>query len=218
MGPTQKRITIALWGLVVLALVGIVVGKIMLPHPSAMPSVVELDQREAAVRGTQPLYPAPPLALTDETGKPFNTSELRGHPWVADFIFTSCGSVCPTMTAKMVEIQKTTPTDVHLVSFTVDPATDTPAILKTYGESFHADFARWHFLTGSNAQMADAAYKMKISVKPASPDNAIMHSEKFLLVDAEGNVVGVYDGTSSDDVKRLEADATKLIGGKGKAS
>jgi protein SCO1 len=218
MGPTQKRITIALWGMVVLALVGIVVGKIMLPHPPAGPGVAELEQREEAARGTQPLYPAPPLALTDQTGKPFNTSQLRGHPWVADFIFTSCGSVCPTMTAKMVEIQKSTPADVHLVSFTVDPATDTPAILKTYGESFHADFDRWHFLTGTNAQMADAAYKMKISVKPASPDNAIMHSEKFLLVDADGNVVGVYDGTSGEDVKRLEADATKLAAGKGKAS
>jgi protein SCO1/2 len=217
MGPTQKRITIALWGLVVLALVGIVVGKIMLPHPAA-PSAAELEQRDEPPRGTGVLYPAPPLALTDQTGQPFNTAQLRGHPWVADFIFTSCGSICPTMTAKMVEIQKTTPADVHLVSFTVDPATDTPAILKTYGESFHADFGRWHFLTGTNAQMADAAYKMKISVKPASPDNAIMHSEKFLLVDAEGNVVGVYDGTSNEDVKRLTADATKLAGAKGKDS
>ena len=218
MGPTQKRITIALWGMVVLALVGIVVGKILLPRPAAGPTIAELQQREEAARGTQPLYPAPALGLTDQTGKPFNTSQLHGHPWVADFIFTSCGSVCPTMTAKMVELQKNTPADIHLVSFTVDPATDTPAVLKTYGESFHADFGRWHFLTGSNVDMANAAYQMKISVKPASEGNAIMHSEKFLLVNAGGNVVGVYDGTSSEDVKRLEADATKLVAAKGKAS
>ena len=218
MGPTQKRITIALWGMVVLALVGIVVGKILLPRPPAGPTVAEMQQREEAARGTQPLFAAPALALTDESGKPFNTSQLRGHPWVADFIFTSCGSVCPTMTAKMVELQKTTPAEVHLVSFTVDPATDTPAILKTYGESFHADFGRWHFLTGSNVEMANAAYGMKISVKPASEGNAIMHSEKFLLVDAKGDVVGVYDGTSNEDVKRLASDATKLAAARGKAS
>jgi len=121
MGRAQKRITIALWGMVVLAMVGIVVGKILLPHP---PTVSEMQQRDQAINGTQPLYAAPALALTDQTGKAFNTSELRGHPWVADFIFTSCSSVCPMMTAKMVEVQRLTPVGVHLVSFTVDPATD----------------------------------------------------------------------------------------------
>lgn len=201
-----------------LALVGIVVGKILLPHSPAGPTIAELQQHEETNRRTQPLYPAPALSLTDQMGKLFNTSQLRGRPWVADFIFTSCANVCPMMTAKMVELQKTTPAGVHLVSFTVDPATDTPAVLKTYGESFHADFDRWHFLTGSAFQMADAAYRMKISVKPASEGNAIMHSDKFLLVDAEGNVVGVYDGTSDEEVKRLAADATKLVEAKGKAT
>ena len=201
-----------------LALVGIVVGEILLPRPAAGPNIAALQEREEATRETQPLFPAPELALTDQSGKPFNTSQLRGHPWVADFIFTSCGSVCPMMTSKMVEIQKSTPADVQLVSFTVDPATDTPAVLAKYGQTYHADFNRWHFLTGDNAQMADAAYKMKISVKPASGTDPIMHSEKFLLVDAQGNVVGVYDGTSSDDVKRLAADATKLAEARGKTS
>jgi len=215
MGPTQKRITIVLWAMVVLALVGIVVGKILLPRGGA-PSAQEMQQREETNRGTEPLYPAPVLALTDQTGKAFNTSQLRGRPWVADFIFTTCGSVCPMMTAKMVEIQKNTPGDVQLVSFTVDPETDTPGVLKKYGESVHADFDRWHFLTGSVQQMADAAYQMKISVKPASEGSRIMHSEKFLLVDSGGNVVGVYDGTSNEDVKRLAADAAKLVEAKGK--
>ena len=218
MGPTQKRITLALWGMVILALVGIVVGKVLLPHRQPGPSVAELQEREEAARGTQPLFPAPELALTDQWGKPFNTSQLRGHPWIADFIFTSCGSVCPMMTSKMVEIQKSTPAGVHLVSFTVDPTTDTPAVLTKYGETYHADFNRWHFLTGDNTQMSDAASKMRISVKPASGTHPIMHSEKFLLVDAQGNVVGVYDGTSSDDVKRLAADATMLVESKGKTS
>lgn len=217
MGPTQKKITIALWGLVLLALVGIVVGKILLPNPAAAPSQ-EMQHREEQGRGTQPLFPAPPLALKDQSGKAFNTSELRGRPWVADFIFTSCGNVCPIMTSKMVELQNATPADVNFVSFTVDPETDTPEVLKKYGDSVHADFARWHFLTGSVQQMADAAYQMKISVKPAGEGSSIMHSEKFLLVDAAGNVVGVYDGTNNDDVKRLTTDATKLAQSAGKAS
>src|SRR3954465_13156657 len=113
MGPTQKRITIALWGMVVLALVGIGVGKILLPHPPSQPTVAELQQREEVSRGTQPLYPAPILELTDQSGKPFKTSQLRGHPGGAYFIFTSCAGVCPMMTSKMVELQKATPADVH---------------------------------------------------------------------------------------------------------
>jgi protein SCO1/2 len=204
MRPVQKRITIALWALVVLAIAGIVVGKFML---STIKQMQELDRAQS---GTSELFAAPPIALMDENGKPFNTAELHGHPWIADFVFTSCGSVCPIMTAKMVELQKNTPEAVHLVSFTVDPKNDTPVILTEYGKSFHADFARWHFLTGTVVQMADAAYQMKVSVKPASADSAIMHSEKFLLVDPEGSVVGIYNGTNADEVKRLTTDAARL--------
>jgi protein SCO1/2 len=207
MRPAQKRITIALWGLVVLAMVGIVVGKILRPHP---PTVQDMEDREQASNGTRELYATPAIELIDQTGNIFNTRQLHGHPWIADFIFTSCGSVCPIMTAKMVELQKNTPEAVHLVSFTVDPKDDTPVVLTEYGKSFHADFARWHFLTGTVVQMADAAYQMKVSVKPASADLAIMHSEKFLLVDPEGSVIGIYNGTNADEVKRLTTDAARL--------
>jgi len=211
MGLVQKRITIALWGLIVVAMVGLGVGKILLPHPSAHPGHDSDPPGTPDPQGVQELYPAPNLTLTDQTGKPFATADLHGRPWIADFIFTTCGSVCPKMSAQMAQLQAHTPPGVHLVSFTVDPANDTPPVLKNYGESFHADFARWHFLTGSQQQMSDAAYAMKISVKPAAPDSPIMHSEKFLLVNPAGSVVGVYDGTSADDVKRLAADAAKLL-------
>jgi protein SCO1/2 len=170
-----------------------------------------MEDREQVSTGTRELYAVPDIALIDQTGGAFNTRQLHGHPWIADFIFTSCGNVCPIMTAKMVELQKNTPAAVHLVSFTVDPKNDTPAILTEYGKSFHADFGRWHFLTGTAIQTADAAYQMKISVKPASAESAIMHSEKFLLVNGAGSVVGVYDGTNAGEVKRLETDATKLV-------
>lgn len=209
MGRTQKRITFALWALVVLTLVGLVVARVLVPHPKVPGAGIDVEAADR--QGVQDLYPAPALALTDQSGKPFSTADLRGRPWVADFIFTTCGSVCPKMSAQMAEVQKLTPGGVHLVSFTVDPTNDTPAALKTYGETFHADFARWHFLTGTQQQMSDAAYKMKISVKPADPDSPIMHSEKFLLVSPAGTVVGVYDGTSADDVKRLAQDAAKLL-------
>src|SRR5882672_4901892 len=111
MGLVQKRITIALWGLIVLAMVGLGIGKILLPRPAAHPGH---DSDTAEPQGVAELYPAPALTLTDQTGKPFATADLHGHPWIADFIFTTCGSVCPRMSAQMAQLQKLTPPGVHL--------------------------------------------------------------------------------------------------------
>jgi protein SCO1/2 len=189
-----------LWSLVVLAMVGLVVAKVVLPKRQVPATGVDAS-----------LFNVPPITLTDQDDRTFSTAQLLGHPWVADFIFTSCAGTCPIMTHQMAEVQKNTPGSVDLVSFTVDPEHDTPAILKEYGQGNHADFSRWHFLTGTKQQMAEAAYAMKISVRPADKDYALTHSEKLLLINRFGDVVGIYDGTSPQDVARLTADAAKLV-------
>jgi protein SCO1/2 len=159
------------------------------------------------------LFDAPAFALTDQDGKPFASEALRGKPWVASFIFTHCPGVCPKMTMKMATLQKTVPNpDVRLVSFTVDPARDTPEVLKTYATNFGADPARWRFLTGEKAALFDAAAGMKVTAIPAgemgSPE--IVHSEKFLLVDKAGRVRGAYDSGDDASLKKLAADAAVL--------
>jgi protein SCO1 len=203
-----KTMRIVLWGLVLVAMVGLVVAKVVLPKQErSAPASPAPAQPEAAQKQ---LFKVPDIALTDQEGKPFSISQLHGRVWVADFIFTSCAGSCPVMSHEMAELQKKTPADVNLVSFTVDPKTDTAPILKEYGQGLHADFARWHFLTGTEKQMGEAAVGMKISVQPANGEYALTHSEKFLLVDRTGYVVGLYDGTNHDDVVRLAADATRL--------
>jgi protein SCO1/2 len=113
-------------------------------------------------------------------------------------------------------LQTQTPGNVKLVSFTVDPKHDTPQVLKEYAGALAADPARWHFLTGTPRQMADAAYGMKISVLPATENKteSILHSTKFLLVNPAGKVVGIYDSTNDADMKQLVMDAIRLAGGK----
>lgn len=223
MQSNQKRVTIGLWAVLLLAMVGVLIGAIFRPkRVAARPEQADVGVSWASDRqqGEQPLhtlFAAPDLTLTDQDGKTFSIRDLRGRPWVADFIFTSCAGSCPVMSHKMAEVQKNTPPDLRLVSFTVDPTHDTPAILKQYAEALKADPARWRFLTGTSQQMTDAAYAMKISVKPAGNDTPLLHSNKLLLVDRGGKVVGIYDGTSADDVKRLTADATKLTGDGGRA-
>lgn len=197
----MKTVRIILWSVVLLTLIGIAVGKMLLPKPLAQAS-------------TSPqLYQTATLTLTDQDGRSFSTDSLRGHVWVADFIFTSCPGSCPLMSHEMAELQKNTPPRVEFVSFTVDPKIDTPNVLKQYGQNLLADFSRWHFLTGTEQQMKDAALGMKIAVQPAQGKFALAHSDRFLLVDGSGHVVGIFDGTKPDDVSRLAAEATRLSGG-----
>ena len=218
MGPTQKRVTIGLWAMVGVALAGLIVGRLVFPRPAngrtapggELTLLSSATNQPASNRGQAALFDAPNLTLIDQDGHPFSTASLRGRPWVADFIFTTCGGLCPIMSHQMSEVQKQTPTAVNLVSFTVDPAHDSPAVLREYGHTLNADFSRWHFLTGTPAQMADAAFQMKISVRPADGSSQISHSEKFLLIDGAAKVVGIYDGTNARDVKQLIADAATL--------
>lgn len=197
MTPKHKTITTLLWASIVLVMVGVVVGKLCKPRGSALPN----------------LFPAASFVLTDEKGQRFSSVDLAGHPYVAAFIFTRCGSSCPVVTARMAQVQKQTPASVQLVSFSVDPVFDTPAVLDQYAKSYQADENRWHFLTGDSAQMADVEAGMKIGAPtPAKGDQPIVHSDHLLLVDGQGNVRGVYDSEDVQSVQRLATDASALAG------
>lgn len=71
---------------------------------------------------------------------------------MADFIFTRCGGACPAMTARMARLRRELPDEAVFLSFTVDPATDTPEVLARYAANFKAD-ARWRFVTGSQKDL-----------------------------------------------------------------
>jgi len=156
------------------------------------------------------LYPTPGFTLTDQTGNPFPSSQLHGHVWVADFIFTTCASLCPTMSARMEQLQKQLPDNVHLVSFSVDPEHDTPAALATYAQLYHADPSRWTFLTGKPEEQFRVITAMKIAIMPASGGDPIEHSPYFLLIDANGNVRADYDGGVNANMNQLISDAADL--------
>lgn len=167
--------------------------------------------------GLPTLFPTPAFALVDQSGKPVTHETLRGKPWIADFIFTHCAGPCPMMTAKMAQLQRDLPGDtVKLVSFSVDPERDRPAVLKTYADRFEADASRWHFLTtpgGEVQPIYDVAAGMKLAAIGATENDPIIHSEKFLLVDATGNVRGVYSSSDEQSMSKLVADATRLAKG-----
>lgn len=212
----NKPILFVLWGTLAAALVGVGVAQFVLPRHRAVSAEVPQAQNASAhaPRGRE-LFPAAQFALTDQEGRTIRSEDLHGSPWIADFIFTRCGGTCPLMSHKMTELQRQTPAGVKLISFTVDPAFDTPEVLKAYAKPLKANPGRWHFLTGTVKQIGDAEYGMKISVAPGDKTQPIVHSTRFVLVNGRGMVVGIYDSTSEADMKALVADATKLAGEKG---
>jgi protein SCO1 len=144
------------------------------------------------------LLPAPMGELGDHpcverSGRAMNTSELRGNVVVLDFIFTNCGGTCPQMTAKMIELQKAVASlaDVRLVSVSVDPDRDSAAALSAYADGAGADKDRWLFLRCEKPVLADIAYARMKLVK--SPEETLFHQSKFVLLDRDLRVRGLYD-------------------------
>jgi protein SCO1/2 len=158
------------------------------------------------------LFDTPSFSLTDQDGRPFGSKDLAGKVYVADFIFTHCPSLCPVMTQNMHDIQASTAKlPVQLVSFTVDPERDTPAVLRQYAVDHHADEARWHFLTADRKTMWDLSVGMKLAVDKGDSAMEVMHSSHFLLVDGRGQVRGVYDYRNDGAIKNLLIDADALV-------
>ena len=144
----------------------------------------------------------PEFTLTSQDGQPFSSRSLQGKIWVADFIYTTCSGPCPRMTSQMREVQDAIAKipDVKLVSFTVDPARDTPQVLADYAKLHGASFERWYFLTGPQPtlQMLD-----RDAFKLGNVDETLEHSTRFVLLDRQAHIRGYYDTSESSAIPKL---------------
>lgn len=148
--------------------------------------------------------------LTERNGQSVGLTDLRGKVWVADFIFTSCAGPCPIMSRRMADLQQkwSKENGLRLVSISVDPERDTPAVLQKYADQYGAHPKRWLFLTGDMVVITDLAVN---GFKLGSIEDAIYHSTKFALVDRLGQIRGYYDGTSLDEVNQLVGDIRQVL-------
>lgn len=160
------------------------------------------------------LWKAPQFSHVDAHGNRVTLATLHGKPWVADFIFTECTSACPMMTANMVLLQRAlTGTPVHFVSFSVDPAHDTPDALAMYAQLWHADRARWTLLATEPATLSATLAGFGVTVQNnVDADDPIVHSSVFFLVDSEGWIRGVYNNNLTSERNLLIADVLALLG------
>jgi protein SCO1 len=170
-----------------------------------------------------------PWSLIDQNGKDFGDTDLKGKVWVADFMFTRCPSICADLTRQMVEIDsdlKEFGTDVHLVSFSVDPDHDSPEVMRDYMKKFSAQDDRWTFLTGEKAAIHTLLTdKMPFHVgerkpltdkpKTDNPDTQselyeISHMGKFAVFDRQGNLRRVV-GTTKQEYPQLRNAVEMLL-------
>lgn len=144
--------------------------------------------------------PAPGFTLIDQNGKTFSLRNTRGRVAVVTFIFTSCSSTCPLLTAKLVSVQRDLGSDAPNVIFTaitVDPLNDTPATLKKYAEAYSADTSHFVFLTGSLEQIEDVSRRYAVFRK-AALDGDVEHTFLTSLIDRSGTLRVQYLGTRFD--------------------
>lgn len=149
------------------------------------------------------------FTLTERSGRPFSRAELDGHPWVADFVFTRCGGPCPLLSSGMAKLHETLGrTDARIVSFTVDPEHDSPAVLAEYAKA-HGASEKWVFLTGDVNAVSSVVYDsfhLPILRNAGVPvGQLVTHSTRIALVDREGKIRGYYEGTRPVDPAQPES-------------
>jgi protein SCO1 len=163
------------------------------------------------------------ISLVNQLGDTVSLDDISGSIIIADFIFTRCPSICPTLTKNMKELQdamkmkdsrrRIDSSYVRFISFTVDPQRDTPEVLKHYADKYAVNHDTWWFLTGDKKKIYDYALnELKLGLQDGNGvDSNFIHTDKFVLIDKYRIVRGYYDGTDSTSMSKLAEDLTLLM-------
>ena len=159
------------------------------------------------------------FSFTDQRNQTYGLKDVKGKVFVAEYFFTTCGTICPKMTAQMERVQKrfNGNHEFKILSFTVDPKNDSVARMAEYAKLHKANNKQWHFLTGSQAELYRIARRYFFILKPAEAQNQgdvgsdFIHTNNFVLVDQQQRIRGYYDGTSEKEVDELMEDIERLL-------
>lgn len=167
-------------------------GEAPLPPPSELP-----------VPGLAPGDPVPDATFTGDDGQPFRTRALQGHPAALTFVYTRCPlpDFCPAVDRRFAEVQTAIRSDpalggARLVSISIDPAFDTPAVLRTHADRLEADPEIWRFVTGEPDAIDAFGRQFGLSVTRSSPSPAdLQHNLRTVIVDRDGRITEIITGT-----------------------
>lgn len=154
------------------------------------------------------------FSFVNQEGKTITSNDVKGKIYVAEYFFTTCTGICPKMNKNMERVYakyKDKP-DFRILSHTVDPEHDSVSVLKAYAEKHGADARNWWFMTGSKKELyklARQGYMLDDGTYTGEED--FVHTQWFALVDGEGRVRGLYEGTKVSDVDKLIVDIDRLL-------
>lgn len=166
---------------------------------------------------TDTIYPKiPNFSYLNQDSVRVKSSEMKGKVWIANFFFTSCPSICPPMIAQMKRLNILTQDlkdEVQFMSFSIDPKTDQPHVLKNYMRNNGITTKNWYFFTGDESKTHELGVNhfMVHADKDPMAAGGFAHSDGMVLVDREGYVRGIYRGTQTEQVDLLNKDLRKLL-------
>lgn len=203
MSDQPKRLPLTAWIVAFLVVVVLIAGA----------SRLFRNSERRAIDIMLPIGEVPEFRFTTQEGKTLTRADLLGKVWVVDFFFTRCPGPCPVMSARMAEISKELrkAKDVRLVSVSIDPTHDTPAVLSEYAARMDADPSLWIFLTGPENEIKAFTQKGMLQVLAKDPDNIPTHSTRFLVIDREGRIRGSRNLDEPELVQKLFMDIGSLL-------
>jgi protein SCO1 len=163
----------------------------------------------------------PEFSFTNQLGKQVSLNDVKGKIVVADFFFTHCPSICPTLTRNMKKMQtaflkqdrKIVDTSiVHFISFSVDPERDSVSVLKKYADKYGVDHDNWWLLTGSKKDIYNYGInELKMSLQDGEGvDSNFIHTQLMVLIDKNRVIRGYYNGLDSAGMSNLARDIVLL--------
>ena len=211
---TQRRfmLQVTVGTVLSIVLVSLVIQQLRTPPAAPRQPVLEQLARYG---------PAPDFSLVERSGRPVSAGDLRGRVWIADFIYTQCRDTCPLQSRAMAALRTDLKgyDDLRSVSISVDPLTDTPALLSRYADRYGADPERWLFLTGELGEIRRIVQDgFRLSAAPVdghTHDPVVFHSTRFVLVDRDGIIRGYYESRDPRALERLRRNARSLLTGTG---
>ncbi|MEZ4902938.1 MAG: SCO family protein [Spirosomataceae bacterium] len=156
----------------------------------------------------------PDFKFVNQMGDTVTAANFKDKIYVADFFFTTCPTICPVMKKQMRKVYEKYEgqNDIAILSHTIDPDHDTPAVLREYAQDLGVKGIQWMFVTGKREDIYDIGEKHYLVVAGAdsTAPGGYIHSGAFVLIDKEKHIRGMYNGTDDQATERLIKDIERL--------
>ncbi len=175
--------------------------------PVFQPAMVNYELVDSTIQHIKKFHRIADFELINQNGKTVTNENFNGKIYVADFFFTTCPTICISMTDNLLKVQKEIQNNpnILLISHSVTPKIDSVTQLKKYAIEKGVNDKKWHLVTGDKKEIYKLARKSYLAVKDEGDGGPfdMIHTENFILVDPDKRIRGFYDGTDSKEIKRL---------------